>query len=80
MGRITSFALFGGELTSDGISRLLSLPKYTSSGLLHLIMGGCELDSERCEMLADCLSSLPHLERLFLAHNPIGCDGAQQLA
>ena len=79
-GRITRIELYGDELSSDGISLLLPLPKHTFSRLWDLTIGSYELDSKLCEKLANCLSSLPHLEMLHLGGNEIGAEGAHQLS
>ena len=65
-GRIITVDFSYGRLTSDGVGHLLSLPHNTLSDLSKLDLRYNELDSKSCEVLAHCLSSLPHLERLYL--------------
>ena len=79
-GRIITVDFSYGRLTSDGVGHLLSLPHNTLSDLSELNLGDNELDSKSCEVLAHCLSSLPHLEILILWGNQIGCDGAHLLS
>ena len=79
-GRIIAFRVFWSRLTSDGVGHLLSLPCNTLSDLSKLVLYNCELDSKSCEVLSNCLSSLPHLEILALTNNRIGCEGPQMLS
>ena len=79
-GRIITVDFSEGRLTSDGVGHLLSLPHNTLSDLRELDLYSNELDSKSCEVLAHCLSSLPHLEILWLWNNQIGCDGAHLLS
>ena len=79
-GRIITFAVLVGFLTSDGVGHLLSLPHNTLSDLGEITLWNIDLDSEACELLASCLSSLPQLEDLDLALNKIGCEGVELLS
>ena len=79
-GKIVTVDFSLGWLTSDGVHHLLSLPPTTLSDLSKLDLDYNELDSKSCEVLANCLSSLPRLEILDLRGNQIGCDGAHLLS
>ena len=78
--RIITVQFSSSGLTSDGLGHLLSLPHNTLSKLSELDLGYNKLDSKSCEMLAHCMSSLPHSKRLELVHNQIGCEGTQLLS
>ena len=79
-GRIVTVRFRFGRLTSVGVRHLLSLPHNTLNDLSELDLGSNKLDSRSGEVLAHCLSSLPHLEILTLWGNQIGCDGAHLLS
>ena len=72
-GGISEMNLTDNDITSEGVKHLLSFPKQLINKLkalnLSANLGGNNLDSESCTVLAHLIPLVPHLKKLNLSDN-----------
>ena len=69
-GGISEINLGLNDITSEGVKHLLGFPKQSINELKALNLGGNNLDSESCAVLAHLIPHVPHLKKLYLFDNP----------
>lgn len=73
----------GGEIGAEGLGRILQalVNSGAATGLVSLSLGGCELNEEGAETLAEVIlsNSLSNLEELILDTNELGDSGVETL-
>ena len=69
-----------GSITAEGVGQFLTIPNPLLQHIQHLDLSYNKLDRRGCELLAEGVQRMPHLETLNLSWNrDIGSGGAVQL-
>ena len=78
--KIVSASFKYGSITADGVEHFLSIPNTLLQHIHHLNLPDNKLDRRACDLLAEGVQRMPHLEKLNLMNKSlIGSGGAVQL-
>ena len=78
--QIVSASFYFGSITAGGVEHFLTIPNLLLQHIQHLNLICNKLNKRACDVLAEGVQRMPHLETLELGINSlIGCGGAVQL-